>query len=502
VLETAIQLARETVAADQTALVAKHEQAWQEFWSASGLQLGDRFFQDAWYRNLYYMRCFCRRGTTMPITLYAGLARDRTGWHGAPTLDYNIQQTFWPMLVCNHVDLMEPYVRYLGAFAPRGRWLAKKTYGIDGLFYPVNIFGPEHLVAPEDAQSKNHRQICYVPWSYCLGCTGWALQNVWLRYKYQPERAYLEQVYPLLRDGAEFYAGVMEQCSDDVRGKVEIGPSYNPEHGPFGTLNNPVDIAYFAFLLEAASEAARLLDRDAQLAERWKRQLARVPEYETTPHERKPIVANWKGATTTSVKVHNVAVPTVPVFPAGQVTWFSSAEQKELHGRTLRWLRHNGNNSHIMVNVARARFSMPEAYTETRAHFTKIATPNGLYAAWPGHGHYLAESWAFAGLVAELLLQSVDDTVRVFPAWPKEHNARFTNLRAQGGFLVTAEQTGGEVARVEIVSTVGAELKILSPWPAVKVERTRGKETLQPNADGILKIDTTSGERIVFSEQK
>ena len=33
--------------------------------------------------------------------------------------------------------------------------------------------------------------------------------------------------------------------------------------------------------------------------------------------------------------------------------------------------------------------------------------------------------------------------VRVFPAWPAEMDASFDDLRAQGGFLVTAEQRGG-----------------------------------------------------------
>lgn len=479
VRDEAIRLARETVAAAPGALVAEHEAQWEKFWSASGLELSDRFFQNAWYRNLYYMRCFCRSGTAMPVTLYAGLANDRTGWHGAPTLDYNIEQEFWPMFVCNQVDLMEPYVRYLVNFAPRGRWLAKQTYGVEGLFYPVNIFGPEHLVAPENAKSKNGRQICYVPWSYGLGLTGWALQNVWLRYQYQPDRDYLEWVYPLLRDAAEFYANVLEQCRDG-----ELGPSYNPEHGPFGTFNNPVDIAYFRYLFNAAIEAARILDRDAKLSERWTSQLARVPDYETTPLGDATIVANWKGATADSVKVHNVAVPTVPIFPAGQVTWFSPPEQKALFERTLRWVKHNENNSYIMVNVARARLSMPEAYTMAREHFTKIQTPNGLFAAWPGHGYYLAESWAFAGLTGELLLQSVNNTIRVFPAWPKEQDAKFSNLRAQGGFLVSAEQKDGKVLRVEITATAGGKMRIINPWtgkwnecemkPGAKLEMTNG----------------------------
>ena len=111
------------------------------------------------------MRCFCRTGTAMPVTLYAGLATDETRWHGAPTLNYNFQQVFWPMFVTNHVDEMEPYVRFLRNYAPRGRWLAKETYGVDGLFLPLNIFGPEHLVAPQNAKSKNARQMCYVPWT-------------------------------------------------------------------------------------------------------------------------------------------------------------------------------------------------------------------------------------------------------------------------------------------------------------------------------------------------
>jgi len=362
----------------------------------------------------------------------------------------------------------------------------------------VNIFGPEYLVPPENANSRNARQIAYVPWTYGFGLTGWGLQNLWLRYKYQPDLDYLASVYPLLRDGAEFYANIIDQCKDDDGdGKVEIGPSYNPEHGPFGCFNSPVDIAYFHFLLDTASEAARLLRRDEELVARWQRALALVPGYETAQLGGKMIVANWRGAAANAVKVHNVASPTVPISPADQVTWFSSPEEKALFERTLRWIKHNGNNSHIMVNVARARFSMPEAYAETRAHFSKIATPNGIYAAWPGHGSYLAESWAFAGLVAEFLMQSVDDVIRLFPAWPKEHDAEFANLRAQGGFLVSAEQKGGEVVKLEIESTVGGKLRLLSPWPAVSANG----RTLTPDARGIVTLDTQPDEVFAFTRK-
>lgn len=468
VLEAALRLASESLIANSTnaALVSRHEKEWEKFWAASGVRLADDFFEKAWYRNLYYMRCFSRPDTVMPITLFAGLASDTTGWHGAPTLNYNIEQVFWPMLVTNHVDSMQPYVSFLEKFAPRGRWLAKETYGVEGLFLPLNIFGPEYLVEPTQAKSKNARQIAYTPWTYTLGCTGFGLQNLWLRYKYAPDRAYLESIYPLLRDGAEFYANILQQCHDG-----ELGPSYNPEQGPFGTFNNPVDLAYFRFLLRTAHEAAQILGRDAKRAERWQVQLARVPAYETTPLDGEPIIANWKGATENSVPVHNIVSPTVPVFPAEEVSWFSPESEKAIFARTLKWIKFRDDNAHVMVNVARARLSMPEAYTKTREHFVPLLTSNGLFTKWPGHGSFLAESWAFSGLTGELLLQSVGDIIRVFPAWPKDQDAAFSTLRTQGGFLVSAEQKAGKVVSVEIKSTVGGKLRILSPWDGSVLER-------------------------------
>jgi hypothetical protein len=219
--------------------------------------------------------------------------------------------------------------------------------------------------------------------------------------------------------------------------------------------------------------------------------------------EDEPIVANWKGADASAVPVHNVASPTVPIFPAEQITWFSPPSEKALFERTLRWIKHNGNNSHIMVNVARARLSMPEAYTETRAHFCRIVTPNGLYAGWPGHGYYLSESWAFAGLTAELLLQSVDGIVRLFPAWPSEEDAAFVNLRAQGGFLVSAEQRDGKVARIEVTSSVGGTLRLLSPWPTIALRRgTEDAVSLTPDVRGVVALETRPDDVLVLKPAK
>jgi hypothetical protein len=112
----------------------------------------------------------------------------------------------------------------------------------------------------------------------------------------------------------------------------------------------------------------------------------------------------------------------------------------------------------------------------------------------------LAESWAFAGLTAELLLQSVEDIIRVFPAWPKEQDAKFVNLRAQGGFLVSAEQRDGEVQEVTVNCTASGRMRLLNPWPRTTVDRGGKLESCVADARGVITLDTHSGEILGFKK--
>ncbi len=74
--------------------------------------------------------------------------------------------------------------------------------------------------------------------------------------------------------------------------------------------------------------------------------------------------------------------------------------------------------------------------------------------------------------ISEFLWQSVTGIIRVFPCWPKDQDPAFTRLRAQGGFLVSAEQKGGKVVCLEILSTVGGPLRMVDPWTGQVFDRS------------------------------
>ena len=55
----------------------------------------------------------------------------------------------------------------------------------------------------------------------------------------------------------------------------------------------------------------------------------------------------------------------------------------------------------------------------------------------------------------DMMLQSWDGAINIFPRWPKPKDARFRNWRAQGTFIVSAVQKGGRIVEAEILSEKG-----------------------------------------------
>jgi hypothetical protein len=340
---------------------------------------------------------------------------------------------------------------------------------------------------PAKCRSINGRQYIHHTWGLTLGVTGFTVQPVWWHYKYEPSRRFLEQVaYPLMRETARFYAEFIGHCEGGD--KVVLSPSVSPEHHGWTprlarNRNCAFDIAMARFTLAAAIEGAETLKRDAGLVAQWKQAMKRLPDY-PLHRDGEPVVVDVEGAPPIN---YNISVPATPVFPCDVVTWQSPAAERELFARTIEKMKWNGNNAAVMLAVARARLSMPASLEWLRAEVEARTRPNGTLTLnrWKPHhtfndfGHY-TEQFGAGMAVSELVLQSVGDIIRVFPAWPNEKDAKFTNLRAQGGFFVSAEQRNGKVVRLEIVSTVGGKLRLLNPWTGRLVEcQTKAGEHLK-----------------------
>ncbi len=497
-LPDAVALVASTL--NNASAVPQHEAAWQDFWSKSGVELGDKQLQNWWYRMLYFNRAFARgNGNTVGLAAcFPGLA----GWHNSLKLNYNIQQTYLGAAPLNHPEMVEPFIDALNRNLPRAEWFARTSFvGAEGAFFHSDMWPFE----PNPALCKTpykHQQT-YMPYGYSWGMAGQSAVVLWDYYKSAPTPAHLDRVYALIRDFGVFYCSLLEKCPL-ADGKRKMGPSYFPELGKYDEFNVCYDISYVTAGLRIAREAATL-KHDAALIKRIDAVIDQVPTYGTQPdpdQNGQTVIEPWLGAKF-KVGADRHATMAQGIFPAGIINWFSSPDLKGLGVRTINRVERSTThaNSNVTINVCRARLGLTdEAIANAKMCFSADSKysrelPNGLFY-WAGHGFYISEQVAVARFVNELLLQSVADTIRVFPAWPAASDARFNDLLAYGGFEVSAEQTSGKIANVRITSTVGGLVKMVSPWTgAFRVVAQGGGEAVPvTTTNGVSSFATNAGQ--------
>jgi hypothetical protein len=96
----------------------------------------------------------------------------------------------------------------------------------------------------------------------------------------------------------------------------------------------------------------------------------------------------------------------------------------------------------------------------------------------------------------EMILQSWDGAIRLFPRWPESQDVKIRSWRAQGAFLVDAEFSGGKVRNVAITSEKGENCLLWGDW---KIVEENGK-TVAAGRDrfGRLEFKTVPGGRYLL----
>jgi len=257
----------------------------------------------------------------------------------------------------------------------------------------------------------------------------------WLRFQYTWDLAFLrESAYPVLREGARFYADFLKQGDDGI---FHVFPTVSPEHrGITKNLEFNRDtqssITLIRYHLRAAARAAELLDTDATEAAHWRNIADHMPAYPTVDTPDGPIFTDVAGAPPME---YNIPVPLSSVFWGDDIGLDSPPDQLELARRTLRainvWEPHRG-----YLKGVRRRLGILEPAD---------------------------------GMALENLLQSHTGKIRVFPVVSDDFEGGFENIGAQGGFVVAATRTKAGVEFVSITSLAGNPCTLANPWSGKQV---------------------------------
>jgi len=494
--------------------LASHINAWQEFWSASSLELEDKALEALWYRALFGFACHLKPGSQAPglnanIPIY-----DYTGWNGFYTWNHNVQKWYFPAMVINHPEWYEVFADLIEQHIPVFEYLADLIFELDGVYVDLMTapFAP-----PERAKS-------HVVFGRALSHTGWLASMLYLHYEYTGDTSWLaNRVYPFLSQAADFYANYLDKYQGEDGAifpsmLLEDTPAW--EEGFNKSKNSITDLMMFKKTFQSAINASDILNKDKDKQKRWKRSLKRVPDIDYGWKDGQgwyAIYEDWEKSWPdfdeyiNHLQTSRWGCSGWPIFPGE----FVAGDEEEGLAKAVRDVIAGTDLLHLPDKTRQLgtfhgegnflpfiRAGLMDKYGDLRTlllnhqfasgQFSPFSTGEKVYirqahlASWR-----IVENQYFPILgIAEMLLQSQGSVMRLFPFWPADQSASFTGFRARGGFVVSAEKVPGEGVQATITSLLGQKCRIRWRQDNKPILMENGKRVSYKLQNGMIEFET------------
>ena len=415
-------------------------------------------------------------------------ARQYPAWDSKYTSNINVEMNYWPAEVTNLAECHQPFIDMVKDVSVTGAETAQQMYGARGwaLHHNTDIWRTTGAV--------DNNSVGVWP-----TCNAWFCSHLWEKYLFSGDKAYLAEIYPVLKGCAQFFQDFL--VKDPNTGYMVVCPSNSPENHPGkhyymktksdGTQQKQ-NVAIYAGVamdnqmvydvLKNTAEAARILGVDADDATAWDNLKAELAPYRVGQYGQ---VQEWYEDWDPKTSGHRHLSHLWGAYPGNQVSPYmdntiyqaaktaltargDAARGWSIGWKVCQWARMlDGDHSlKIIQNLMRlvdANITISDPNGGTYPNFFDAHAPfqiDGNFGACAG--------------IAEMLLQSHAGFVHLIPALPAAWDkGSVKGLRARGGFEVTnLEWKLGKVDKVSIKSTLGGNLRLRSNEPLMMADGT------------------------------
>lgn len=469
-LTEATRLAKETLAMSETALIAAQDHYWQSFWDRFFVDSGQPYLTALYHIALYELGITSRGARPVKFNGALNLFSEKARKWGAGYWCHNQTSVYLPLYAANQYELADNFHDWIADILPEAIKAGRKYHQTQGAYYPeVMSFDYEVKSPGEAVEARGMDLILSSGVRYAL--------LMWNRYRYSLDEVFLmEKAYPVIRHCAEFYVNYATLGED---GLYHIEPTLSWEEPPVGR-NAHADGAAWRAILQIAIEAGTLLDIDKKQLSIWRDRLDKAPPYPV--HDGLfSVVERMDGTPEPTTKFQWQLPNLSSVFPYEVIGITSPPEDLERAEATFNHYRFNADAGHEYLPVVAARLGKAElwrgamfryiqfmqGHDQGLFHYYNLAGSKVMEVGGGDDAHpYLEGSGILATAVNEMLLQSHDGIIRVFPAVPERWPARF-KLRAAGSFMVASEHRGRTgIPYIAIQPVEGGErlCRVVIPW--------------------------------------
>ncbi|GAA4172043.1 hypothetical protein GCM10022251_68200 [Phytohabitans flavus] len=474
---------------------AEHVEWWKQYWLRSYVDLNDDVLERFYYAHLYFLGSSTRAGKTAPGLYGVWATSDSPSFSGDMHLNYNFMANFYGLYSSNRAEFARPYHDLILAYVPEARRRAQQDLrrvkpdyvgarfpsgGVpSGVLFPVGIapFG-------STADDNYHQQV---------GNSLFAVTQFIAYYDYTQDTTFLANTaYPFMKEVAAFFQHYLEYDAGAQRYNLWTGP-----HEGTWARNSSADLGMLRYLLAALVDASVDLNTDASLRATWTTILQRLAPIPTTVQNGQTVYAlgdpgTFSGGDTRPFHPGDNTVNLEFVHPGEVLGIRSPAADRQRAIDTVNAMNSWGQDNSfpkVFTQAARVGYPGQTLIDQLKGQINAKSVAN-LRVFDPHHG--LEKAGAIEA-VNNLLLQSDDGVMRVFPVWPTSRNASFVNLREKDAFLVSSSLQGGQVQYVDVTSQAGRQARLQHAWPGRNVVVNRvGSGTVS---------HTVSGDVITFATQ-
>jgi len=437
-------------------------------------------------------------------------------WGSKYTTNINLEMNYWPVEVANLAECAEPLITMVKGLAETGRRTARLHYGAGGWVQHFNtdIWLPTAPMAGGGFFASWH--------------TGgaWLCQNLWEHYLFGGDKAYLSEIYPVLKGAAEFFLDTLVEHPQ--YGFLVTSPSHSPENWPktpgnrsFNQLDSTsisvgatMDMQIIRDLFDNCIAASAALGIDQPFSSRLRETRRRLAPSQVGQHGQ---LQEWLEDWDRPEDKHRHISHLYGLFPSAQITLrgtpvLALAAKQSLIFRgeqNMGWSMGWKANLWARLEDGDAAYRLLRNQLELK---TNEDMQHGDDGYWDGGtcpnlfscGPPLLVDGNFSGCsaVAEMLLQSHANEIHLLPALPSAWpDGAVRGLRARGGFEVDIEWHKGAIVQATVRSAQGGRCSIRAPRLLRVSEAGRAVETAHPTMFrpfGLIKGMVRPTEMTVF----
>lgn len=483
-------------------LIKEHYSLWRKFWSKSSFTLSDEELELGWYASQYFLACSAGNEKFPPGIFGNFITVEYPSWHGDYHLNYNYQAPFYAACSSNHVEFTDCYHAPLEEFMKKGRKLAS-VYKCRGIIYPVGI-------SPKGLCSELNKDLKYWFERLFLGQKSNAIHPADImvfRWKTTRDTEYAQKhAYPYIKECLEFFEdyAVFENGRYTVKQDAahEV-PYYKPDFKEreykryINDTNNILTLGMLRMCLEAGTDMAKTLGVDVEKQKKWQDMLNNLSPFPTYYRNFKKVYRYtekgmaWHGDNDVGLQ---------HIYPAGCIGLSSDSETLKIARNTFeqkaKYCYLDGNAvCSFFPMAARLGIDAKVIIQKLHEHNSKILLPNMLFL----HGGGCLEDCSIvANTLNEMVLQSHDGVLRLFPCWDNGIDVAFENLRAYGAFLVTSSVKNGKIGVTTVFSEKGEHLEMIMPYKNCKVQRNG---EIVETSGNTISLDTSANDVITVEEK-